>query len=275
MKAVVRNLFYNLETRVPLSSLDLLDSGFVLCHYYKLGSLILETQEERVYRCTSQRRSPGSCVIRICSRRGLEFNSLRGVSVPDDAFCSFVANDIEGVQRLVDYLEDDDCVYLVYSAPCEYSLRQFIAENYARQVSVNSETQSYESVILRLFRGVSTTVIELFNHGVHLKNLTVENIALDTQLLPVLVNSRFSRVKDEEKEWLSLMKTIGLFLFELWIGHSLSPSETGDLDFFLASNDDIDIPENIAGFLRVTIHGKIGRTSFMESLENLENPEKL
>ncbi len=41
-------------------------------------------------------------------------NNMRNVEVASEAYYNFVANDIEGIHQLVDYLESENHVFFVY-----------------------------------------------------------------------------------------------------------------------------------------------------------------
>lgn len=265
---MVRSLFSNLEHMIP----DGNDTNSTLLEdCYKINTKDCSWRTPQDLKCkkilkNESWREKGNydCVMKIYDKKNLKFNNMRKVSVSTDAYYSFVANDIEGVQKLVDYLEDDDNVYLVYQNTPDKSqnLKTFIAKKYAKKILVDGKKVPYENVSIEVFRKITITLLELFNHGIVNKSLTPENIAIDSSFKPLLINFKFSNIPENEhkKEWESLMNQIGLLLFELWMGHSLE--DVKDLQFFLSSNEDIAIPDPISEFLQKTLNGSIKHTDF-------------
>lgn len=226
------------------------------------------------FRCKRNLESKESiydCVMKIYTKNKIKFNLMRGVSVSANAYYSFIANDIEGVQKLVDYLEDEDNVYLVYQNTPQKSqtLKTFIYNKYAKKIQLGHQKISYENVSLELFKKVTTTLLELFNHGISNKSLTSENIIIDESLKPLLVKFQFSDISSSEytKEWTILMNQLGLLLFELWMGHSLD--NIRDLQFYLSSNEDIEIPDVIRDFLEKSLGNSLQEQEFYDLLEKL------
>ncbi len=57
----------------------------------------------------------GNRLMKIIPKKDIiSTNNMRNVEVASEAYYNFVANDIEGIHQLVDYLESENHVFFVY-----------------------------------------------------------------------------------------------------------------------------------------------------------------
>ncbi len=74
---------------------------------------------EKIFTCQDVKKVSkgeyGNRLMKIIPKKDIiSTNNMRNVEVASEAYYNFVANDIEGIHQLVDYLESENHVFFVY-----------------------------------------------------------------------------------------------------------------------------------------------------------------
>jgi serine/threonine protein kinase len=219
---LVRSLFSNLENMCPVS---LYDDKRPFQDCYKLKSLIWKNGNgktnrdfEKIFTCDDV-KGEGKRLIKIMPKKYTSPNNMRKVEVASEAYHNFVANDIDGVQQLVDYLESTNYVFFVYATEAgrTINLQRLIQTKYG---STLCHKNDYGRTMLDIFYKITTTVIELYNHGITHNNLTSENILINMKTLTPTITNFKNASKVQEDSWQKITEGLGALLYEMWIGQS-------------------------------------------------------
>lgn len=214
--------------------------------------------------CVNKNNEPR--VLKIIPKNRISINDARKVNIASEAYYNFIANDFEGVQKLVDYLESDSHVFLVFeSIGKTWSLQKFINQRYGSEFTVSGKTYDYGQVVLNVFKTTAISLLEMFNHGIMYNNFNSKNILINVETLqPSLTNfSQAYKVRGPE-DLRKTMKSLGLMLYEMWIGSLDEVNSCDELNHEL-NHEDARVPEVIKSF--------ISRTLFLSS-EDQELPDE-
>ncbi len=108
----------------------------------------------------------GNRLMKIIPKKDIiSTNNMRNVEVASEAYYNFVANDIEGIHQLVDYLESENHVFFVYyiSNGRTITLQKLIETKYGMKIGPQKD---YGITVLNIFKTVVISSIEMYNHGI-------------------------------------------------------------------------------------------------------------
>lgn len=138
--------------------------------------------------------------------------TIKGNILSREAYLNHIANDIDGVLKMVHYCIFDEYHFMVYALPIKWCpLHTFIKNHY--------HDETYGSIVLKIFYGMYRTLIELLYHGI-LYTSTTNNIILNVDTHEALLTN-FSEAKQEPLTSSSLsmvVKQLKLFMYHLWTG---------------------------------------------------------
>jgi spore coat polysaccharide biosynthesis predicted glycosyltransferase SpsG len=188
---------------------------------------------------------------------------MRKVTVASEAYHNFVANDIDGVHKLVDYLESTSHVFFVKHIDKKtITLKKYIDTKYG--------SSEYGNTVLKIFKTVAISTLEMFNHGIVHNNLNSENIFINLKTFkPSITNFKdASDIKNDCLDLQNIIKSLGTLLYELWI-QELPPLETPFTCEHL-HHADANIPGEIKNFIYQTLSFSITeKNNFYNLLETL------
>ncbi len=188
---------------------------------------------------------------------------MRNVEVASEAYYNFVANDIEGIHQLVDYLESENHVFFVYyiSNGRTITLQKLIETKYGMKIGPQKD---YGITVLNIFKTVVISSIEMYNHGIFHHKLNSSNILINLNTFsPLITNFNYaSFVKDDD--WKTIVKNLGILLYELWIGHR--PDDDYEI---ILNHEDSEIHTGIKNFLLTTLTKFVSKNEFNILIENL------
>lgn len=214
---IVRSLFTNIENMIPASFLK--DDCELFKNCYKLKTKVSENRHgnfvKQTYTCLDV-KSGGAVkkrLIKITPKQCIFPNYERKVKIASEAYLNFVANDIDGVHQLVDYLESEKFVFFVYKREegKTTNLYKFIRDKYG--------SPEYDIVVLSIFETVAMTVLELFNHGIIYNSSLSKNVLINLKTHnSSLTNFENATKLINQSQWEEVTKNLGILLFELSIG---------------------------------------------------------
>ncbi|QMS79317.1 hypothetical protein IIV6-T1_130 [Invertebrate iridescent virus 6] len=267
----VRSLFSNLEHMNQDSS--------TICKFgdcYKLKTLIYPfmsgRKTERIFTCQDVKKISkgeyGNRLIKIIPKKYIiSTNNMRNVEVASEAYYNFVANDIEGIHQLVDYLESANHVFFVYhiSRGRTITLQKLIETKYGMKIGPQKD---YGTTVLNIFKTVVISSIEMYNHGIFHHKLNSSNILINMNTFnPSITNFNYaSFVKDED--WKTIVKNLGILLYELWIGHRPDDNDYDEIKIIL-NHEDSEIHTGIKNFILTTLTKFVSKNEFNILIENL------
>ena len=263
----VRSLFSNLEHMNQDSS--------TICKFsdcYKLKTLIYpfvsRRKIEKIFTCQDVKKVSkgeyGNRLMKIIPKKDIiSTNNMRNVEVASEAYYNFVANDTEGIHQLVDYLESENHVFFVYyiSKGRTITLQKLIETKYGMKIGPQKD---YGITVLNIFKTVVISSIEMYNHGIFHHKLNSSNILINLNTFsPLITNFNYaSFVKDDD--WKTIVKNLGILLYELWIGHR--PDDDYEI---ILNHEDSEIHTGIKNFLLTTLTKFVSKNEFNILIENL------
>jgi serine/threonine protein kinase len=105
------------------------------------------------------------------------------------------------------------------------TLQRLIQTKYGSTLG-HKNKNDYGRTMLNIFYEITTTVIELYNHGIAHNNLSSENILINMKTInnisyftPTITNFK-NASKVQEDSWQIIVESLGALLYEMWIGQS-------------------------------------------------------
>lgn len=271
---LVRSLFSNLENMCPVSSLYDDKRPFQDC--YKLKTLIWKNENgetkrdfEKIFTCDDV-KGEEKRLIKIMPKKYTSPNSMRKVEVASEAYHNFVANDIDGVQQLVDYLESTNYVFFVYATEAgrTINLQRLIQTKYG---STLGHKNDYGRTMLNIFYKVTTTVIELYNHGITHNNLLSKNILINMKTLTPTITNFKNASKVQEDSWQTIVESLGALLYEMWIGQypTFVPGETFECGYLNHKDAHIHCAIKIFIYKTLSSSSSLSKEEFYDLFKSL------
>jgi serine/threonine protein kinase len=221
---------------------------------------------EKIFTCDDVKKVSngmyGRRLIKIMPKKFTLTNNMRKVEVASEAYHNFVANDIEGVHQLVDYLESKHHVFFVYFVETgrTMTLQKVIQTKYGEDLGSCKyrkrcgKNREYGRTVLNIFKIVATTAVEMYNHGIVHESPNSENVLINMNTLkPLITNFKHAReIRDDVVDWKNLVRCLGSLLYELWTGQ-LPECDENDFKCELLDHEDSEVPPSVKNFITKTL----------------------
>lgn len=165
--------------------------------------------------------------------------TIKGNTLSHEAYLNHIANDIDGVLKMVHYCNFNEYHFMVYALPIKWCpLHIFIKNHY--------HDKMYGSIVLKLFYGMYRTLVELIYHGI-LYTSTTNNIIVNMDTHEALLTN-FSEAKQKPltPESLSMViKQLKLYMYHLWT----ADMDSKEVDLEWLKHVDASVPKVVMDIL--------------------------